>query len=141
MSTVTILVEGGRTREFCPPKLPRMLQGACCRFSLKQNEEGRNDLGLRPDDVDVFPSGELSLNGAKCPLQLTVGFSADLLERLAPPLDPTTPAERDDSALRRLAQEIGETARSLGPENGWAPRDVKVRIAIPQQPEVSWASS
>ncbi|MFA6386852.1 MAG: hypothetical protein WCW04_03755 [Candidatus Paceibacterota bacterium] len=98
-------------------RLERMLRGECCKF----------DLGLSPDDITVEPDGSVAPNGASGTLELQINLSPDLLYKLAPPLDPKVKGSpRSDSALQRFVRAMGETARRLGPENGWPERHVQV---------------
>ncbi|MBI5071487.1 hypothetical protein HZB93_01135 [Candidatus Falkowbacteria bacterium] len=128
MGTVNFWVKGGGRHEFSCKRLERMLRGACCS----------SNLGLKPEDIKVEPDGPVSMNGASGPLQLAIELSSDLLDQLAPPLDPKAKdtSDRSDSSLRRFVQKMGETARDLGPENGWPQRQVQVRTTLT---DVSWS--
>lgn len=132
MGMVNFLVKGGGRHEFSMmdsgrervPRIARMLRAACVNF------------GLKPGEVMVFPDGQISNNGASGPLELTVCFSEDILDKLAPKIDPENSEERSDSALRRFVQAMGETAVRLGPENGWPPRHVRAKVS---GSDVSWS--
>lgn len=126
MSEVNFLIKGGGRHEFSCGRIERMLRETCRRF-----------IGLKPEDIVVASDGPISASGANCgPLQITVELSSDLLKRLAPPLEPEKDgSHRSDSGLRRFVQAMGETARRIGPENGWPQRQVEVRVPLT---DVSW---
>ncbi|MFA5128634.1 MAG: hypothetical protein WC445_01555 [Patescibacteria group bacterium] len=128
MGKVKFLVKGGGSHEFSCGRLERMLREACRRFNF--------GLKLKPEDITVMPDSSIPASqehGIKDPLQITIGFSPDLLEHLAPPFE--TREGRSDSALRRFVQTMGETARRIGPENGWPQRQVEVSVPLT---DVSW---
>ena len=127
MGTVNFWVRGGGRHEFSCGRLERMLRRACCS----------SNLGLEPRDITVKPDGPVAPNGASGPLHLKVELSEDVLDKIAPRLEPKGTSARNDARLRRFAQTVGETARRIGPENGWPPRDVEVRVPLAN---VSWAS-
>jgi hypothetical protein len=87
---------------------------------------GNFGFGLRPDDVAVKPHGSVAADGANGPLQIAVEFSNDVLDKIAPRLGAEKASPRDDTNLRKFVQTMGETARRLGPENGWPERRVQV---------------
>ncbi len=125
---VKFWVKGGGRHEFSMtdsngrkvPRLERMLREACLRFNLK----------LEPEDITVKPDGPVAPNGVSGPLQLKVELSEDVLDEIAPRLEPKGTSTRSDTKLRRFVQALGETARRLGPENGWPERHVRVQETV-----------
>ncbi len=126
MSVVSVGVKGGGRHEFSCRRLERMLKTACRNFD--------HGLGLKDSDIGVGPDGPISSNGGVGALQLAIHFSDDIMNKLAPKIDPEKP-ERSDVNLRRFVQTLGETAVRLGPENGWPQRQVRVTAPL----GISWS--
>ncbi len=105
MGTVDFWVKGGGRHEFSCGRLERMLRGACRSFNL----------GLEPWDITVKSDGPICTNGANGPLQLTVELSGDLLEQLAPPLDPKAKTVSDPRGAWPSKEERKRASYSFGP--------------------------
>ncbi|MFZ5364232.1 MAG: hypothetical protein ACOZAG_01995 [Patescibacteria group bacterium] len=88
-----------------------------------------NRFGLSSEDVAIdVDESPASANGRR-PLKIRVDLSDSLLEKLAPLLNPEVEgSSRSDAGLRQLVQAMGETARRLGPENGWPQRAVEIVV-------------